>query len=188
MTLDKATAFRNYQDFLAKIDATFAGIQARYPQDFHCRQGCHSCCKPQLTVNALEAAAIRAALEANPALATACLENEKAAPHGKKRCAFLDAGGACLIYTFRPVVCRSHGAPIQYQPEKGKKSKQDAEEKRMRDVCVLNFTTGNVLQLPLTDVLNLDTINTLLEILNKAFASEKRTTLAPSTLLDRTIV
>jgi Fe-S-cluster containining protein len=29
------------------------------------------------------------------------------------RCAALDPGGRCLIYAARPVVCRSHGAPIR---------------------------------------------------------------------------
>src|SRR5262249_51819145 len=35
------------------------------------------------------------------------------ADHRKDRCGALDSAGRCLIYDARPIVCRSHGAPIR---------------------------------------------------------------------------
>jgi len=77
-----------------------------------CGSGCSDCCHVRLTITNVEAAAIRdeivtwdmgrrAALAANVAAAAA------------DRCVALDASGRCLIYAVRPVVCRSHGAPVR---------------------------------------------------------------------------
>jgi len=33
------------------------------------------------------------------------------------RCAALDEGGRCLVYAARPIVCRSHGAPIRMRKD-----------------------------------------------------------------------
>ena len=33
------------------------------------------------------------------------------------RCAALTPGGRCLVYAARPIVCRSHGAPIRLRSE-----------------------------------------------------------------------
>ena len=96
----------------AKIDAFFIRVEGRHGDDMQCGTGCSDCCHARLTVTGVEGAAIRAELATWPdprrrALAT----NVAAGP--LDRCAALDPGGRCLIYAARPVVCRSHGAPIR---------------------------------------------------------------------------
>ncbi len=100
-----------YPELAAKVDAFFARVEARHGSDLQCQTGCSDCCHARLTVPRVEAQAIthelarwpaprRAALAANAALST-------------DRCAALDPQGRCMIYEVRPLVCRSHGAPIR---------------------------------------------------------------------------
>ena len=96
----------------AKVDAFFARVEARHGEDMQCTTGCSDCCHVRLTVTPVEARAIRAEVarwssERRAALAATVT----AAPPG--RCAALDPAGRCSIYTARPIVCRSHGAPIR---------------------------------------------------------------------------
>jgi Fe-S-cluster containining protein len=99
-------------ELTAKVDAFFTRVETRHGDDMQCTTGCSDCCHVRLTVTSVEAAAIRDALaswsgERRAALAA----NVAAAP--TDRCAALDPNGRCLIYDVRPVVCRSHGAPIR---------------------------------------------------------------------------
>lgn len=100
-----------YRELTAKIDGFFARVVARHGEDMRCGSGCSHCCHTRLSITAVEAQPIvdevstwspdrKAALRANVQAST-------------DRCAALDANGLCLIYEVRPVVCRSHGAPIR---------------------------------------------------------------------------
>lgn len=152
-----------YTELRSKVDAKFAEIAGRNSKDFACGVGCHSCCLPGLTVNPLEAEAIRRYLDAHP-------EKRSAPSFGKNRCRFLGANGACSIYEARPLVCRSHGAPLQYRDPENKKFE---EALRFRDVCPLNFQEKDLGKLPAEDVFNLDTVNTLLSLLaSRAFGKK----------------
>lgn len=170
-----------YRELRARVDAKFSEIQAAHPADFACRQGCHSCCKPALTVNALERAELAAFLRARPELVTELRALEAANPFRGKRCAFLRAGGDCAVYEARPFVCRSHGAPLQFRPLDAKD-----ENERVRDVCPLNFTQRSIAELPANDVINLDTIHTLLALLSqRAFPGDlSRTALRVGEIVD----
>ena len=96
----------------AKIDAFFTRVETRHGDDMACRTGCSDCCHTRLTVTGVEAAAIRGEVESWPDHRRAALAaNVAAGP--LDRCAALDPAGRCLIYAARPVVCRSHGAPIR---------------------------------------------------------------------------
>jgi len=99
-------------ELTAKIDAFFSRVEARHGGDMACQTGCSDCCHVRLTVTTVEAAAITAHLEALPADERATLAR-RAAGSPPDRCAALDALGRCQIYAARPVVCRSHGAPIR---------------------------------------------------------------------------
>ena len=169
-----------YRDLRARVDEKFHEIQAAYPSDFSCRQGCHSCCKPALTVNAIERAELREHLEARPALVVELRALAAENPHRGKRCSFLRAGGDCAVYEARPLVCRSHGAPLQFRPLDSKD-----ENLRNRDVCPLNFTARGISELPATSVINLDTINVLLALLcQRAYpGDESRTALTVDAIL-----
>lgn len=66
----------------------------------------------RLTVTGAEAQAIRTELAGWPAERRAELaDNARAA--APDRCSALGPSGRCLIYEVRPIVCRSHGAPIR---------------------------------------------------------------------------
>ena len=102
-------------ELTAKVDAFFARVEARHGEDMQCATGCSDCCHARLTVTGVEAAAIRAELATWPADRRAALAaNAAAAP--ADHCAALDPAGRCLIYAARPLVCRSHGAPIRLGP------------------------------------------------------------------------
>ena len=158
-------ALDQYRELLRRLDEKFAEIHARYPGEFACRLGCHSCCKPGLTVGALEAQALGLWFDAHPEAAEAAKRLEQANPHSGKRCALLDEHGACVAYEARPLVCRSHGAPLQYKDPSGRG--KDDEQVRLRDVCPLNFRSTELASLPPDAVLNLDTLNTLLALLTR---------------------
>jgi Fe-S-cluster containining protein len=93
-----------------KVDAFFARVADRHGGDMQCATGCSDCCHVQLSITAIEAAAIRAHVLAWPSERRRELAN---APTGNDRCAALDSAGKCKIYHARPMVCRSHGVPIR---------------------------------------------------------------------------
>jgi hypothetical protein len=101
-----------YRELTTKVDAFFDRVLARHAEDMQCRSGCSDCCHVRLTVTGVEAAAIRAEIATWPdPRRVALAANVAAAP--ADRCAALDGDGRCLIYAARPIVCRSHGAPIR---------------------------------------------------------------------------
>ena len=93
----------------AKVDAFFARVEARHGDDMRCHTGCSDCCHVRLTVTSVEAAAIRAEVAGWPEAARRALAEVGPAD----RCAALDGAGRCRIYAARPIVCRSHGAPVR---------------------------------------------------------------------------
>ena len=101
-----------YRELTAKVDAFFERVHARHGHDMQCGSGCSDCCHVRLSVTGVEAEAIRDELATWPADRRAALAaNAAAAPDD--RCGALDDNGRCLIYAVRPIVCRSHGAPIR---------------------------------------------------------------------------
>ncbi len=147
------TALSNYKLLLQKVDQKFAQILEKYPQDFKCQKGCYSCCKKDLTVSQIEAENIKDHLK-NPQV----LEKISLDKGQKAYCDFLSEDGACLIYEARPIICRSHGAPIRWK---------ESENSEQRDVCYLNFTTQKLEDLSDQDFFQIDTLNTILTALNK---------------------
>lgn len=101
-----------YPELASKVDAFFGRVAERHGDDMQCGSGCSDCCHVRLSVTAVEADAIRHEVAAWPADRRAALAaNVRAAP--AEHCAALDPGGRCLVYAARPIVCRSHGAPIR---------------------------------------------------------------------------
>ena len=93
----------------AKVDAFFGRVQSRHGSDMQCDTGCSDCCHVQLSITGVEAAAIR------DLVATWPVERRRAIAVSREpsACAALDRDGRCTIYAARPLVCRSHGAPIR---------------------------------------------------------------------------
>lgn len=99
----------------AKVDAFFARVEARHGDDMQCATGCSDCCHVRLTITGVEARAIAGEVAGWPAARRRALAD---APD-PGRCAALDPAGRCRIYAARPVVCRSHGAPIRMAEPRG---------------------------------------------------------------------
>jgi hypothetical protein len=97
-----------YGELADKVDAFFARVAARHGADMQCATGCFDCCAPGLTITTVEADAIRALVAGWDDARRAELGVEHRAG-----CSALDAHGRCRVYAARPIVCRSHGAPIR---------------------------------------------------------------------------
>jgi hypothetical protein len=106
-----------YHLLTAKVDGFFARVLARHGDQMQCGSGCADCCHTRLTVTAVEAAAIEDHVVALAPDARAELAALAARPvaddPARIRCAALGDDDRCRIYAARPVVCRSHGAPIK---------------------------------------------------------------------------
>lgn len=151
--------FSEYLALVAKVDDKFAEILARQPQQFACRAACHSCCQPGLTISQVEAKRIAAFLQDNPQIVARMAAQN---PHAGSRCRWLDGQGHCAIYAVRPIVCRSHGAPIKF--------KQNAQLRR--DVCSLNFKDTPLVAVDAMDFIDIDTLNTILSLINRRFDAD----------------
>lgn len=101
-----------YPELAAKVDAFFARVQARHASELRCDTGCSHCCHVRLSITGVEAEAIRNEIGGWPEERRYTLRNTVAAAPAD-RCAALDASGRCQIYAVRPIVCRSHGAPVR---------------------------------------------------------------------------
>lgn len=106
-----------YPDLASKVDAFFARVQTRHGEDMNCNTGCHHCCHVRLSITRVEANAIRAEVATWPATRKQVLAANVAGA-AADRCTALDGSGRCLIYQVRPIVCRSHGAPIRMRDER----------------------------------------------------------------------
>jgi len=98
-------------ELTAKVDAFFTRVHERHGSDMQCGTGCSDCCHVRLSITSVEASAIRDHVAGWPDdLRRALAPGPGADP---THCAALDAAGRCKIYLARPLVCRSHGAPIR---------------------------------------------------------------------------
>ncbi|HEY4181947.1 MAG TPA: YkgJ family cysteine cluster protein [Kofleriaceae bacterium] len=101
----------------AKVDAFFDRAAARHGDDMQCHTGCSDCCHVRLSVTTVEAHAIWEHLQGLSAtqrevIATAATQELERSGEDV-RCTALGPDGRCRIYAVRPIVCRSHGAPIR---------------------------------------------------------------------------
>ena len=116
----------------AAVGSVVAPLEARLGPRLTCARGCAGCCVDELTVFAVEAAALvrhhRALFEAE-------------APRAPGACALLDDAGACRAYAHRPYVCRTQGLPLRWVEEG-----DDGAPVELRDECALNGAGGPPLE------------------------------------------
>ena len=155
--------FDDYRLLLAKASAKFSEIQMRHAGEMNCGRGCHLGCAPGLSVFAVERANMLEHIHATPGLSEKLTELECTNPYQGERCSFLNEVGECTVYEARPLICRTHGAPIFYRDE------TDADSGEI-DACRLNFDGGAALKLlSADDLINLDLLNQLLTLVNRHF-------------------
>jgi uncharacterized protein len=147
-----------YPELASKVDAFFARAQARHADDMRCGSGCSHCCHVRLSITGVEAAAIRDELSTWPDDRRASLaSNARAA--AADRCAALDGDGRCLIYAARPIVCRSHGAPIRLR---------DARSLPIVQACPDNFTRRGPAAADADCIIDQETLSALVLAVDRA--------------------
>ncbi|MGA7614942.1 MAG: YkgJ family cysteine cluster protein [Thermoanaerobaculia bacterium] len=140
-----------YRRILALADAHFDQVLRTQRGNLSCRVGCTHCCHGFFEIGAADVSIIAEALGHMPAgerdrLIRAARASLETTNHPRlrdltksERDAFLDsteglpcpalgADGACTIYDFRPLICRTFGLPIREGP------------RFLGEECFLNFT------------------------------------------------
>ncbi len=144
--------YTSYAQFLKQADEHFDRLTAKHASSFKCRQGCHACCEPGLTVLKVEAENIVRYIAQNPTVQQELRSIQTTNPHNGTRCSMLNQDGQCAIDPVRPFICRSHGAPIAIA----------REDYYQIDVCPLNFTENPIEELGPEDFFILDDWNDIL--------------------------
>jgi uncharacterized protein len=171
-------AIRNYQNLVEKVDEFSSRITAEYANLIYCKKGCDNCCR-NISIFPVEAFSLAMALRQTSSTESAYIR-ELAHSAAPDICPLLD-NGACLLYQFRPIICRTHGIPLLIS---------DGHEKTL-DFCPKNFI--GISTLPSTSVMNLDLLNATLSAINGIFLascdgtvcrSKDRFSIAEALLLD----
>jgi uncharacterized protein len=144
-----------------RVDQHFVAAVARTPAAFHCRAGCSQCCGVRFGVFAVEATRVAAALVElsvrEPELRARVRAQADLPTHSA--CALL-VDGRCSVYDERPLICRSHGLPVQRHGDDGELHVE---------VCPLNFTDDAA---PPASVLVLEAVNAPLGVLARMWDGE----------------
>jgi Fe-S-cluster containining protein len=148
----------NYRQLVARIDALCQGIEGALHEHITCSEGCSSCCTA-VTLFPVEAAALRAVLDSLPADQAAAIRRHVSEHADDERCPLLEHH-RCLLYSARPIICRTHGLPILYSENDGQHV----------DCCPLNLEQCE--SLPGSVVIDLDRLNALLVAINALFLSQ----------------
>jgi Fe-S-cluster containining protein len=142
----------NYREILDKADAHFHEVARKQPQHLECN-GCSLCCYGLFEIGAADIpvlaeglsqlhparrkSIIRRAVEIvassqHPNLRETEMSEKDAFFHrtASTRCPNLSDEGRCLVYEYRPLVCRTFGVPLR------------EGDQYLGDVCDLNFTSA----------------------------------------------
>ncbi len=167
---------RSYRELVAQVDRMLDGVRSRYPADIFCRKGCDCGCR-NLSIFPVEALSVFIALQELPANTAAAIR-QRAQADTFWNCPLLKER-ACGLYPFRPIICRTHGFPLQTiyngQPSIG--------------YCRHNFKDKS--GVPQDAITDLDRINCSLRAINTAFIRRVnvqlpvRLSIAAAVLLDR---
>jgi Fe-S-cluster containining protein len=148
----------NYRQLVARIDHLCQGITARLGQQITCSEGCSSCCST-ITIFPVEATALRDALDTLPVLEAEAIRQHVSRQDAGEGCPLL-ANQRCLLYSARPIICRTHGLPIIYI--------QDGQ--RTSDCCPRNLSTAE--SVSGANTVDLDALNALLVAVNALYLSQ----------------
>jgi Fe-S-cluster containining protein len=156
-SVDIHTCLRNYRSLLTRVDRLLDSVRRRYPGHIACHKGCDCGCR-NISVFPIEALSLVRAIQDLPGGAGAKIRR-RAAAASFWDCPLLE-DRACRLYPFRPVICRTHGFPLQThyngQPSIG--------------YCRHNFK--DLPSIPADAVIDLDTINGTLRTMNAIYVAE----------------
>ena len=150
-------AIEIYYRLRDEVDSQVAVLEKLHGKWIACRKGCCSCCL-NLSVWPVEFYAILEQMKA-----TKC---PKPQLNEGKECSFLDGQGACQIYPFRPIICRTHGLPLAYWQE-------DSHPPGYGIIfCDQNFDAASDICFNLNNTLNMEQVNEKLARVNIVFLEE----------------
>ena len=152
-------ALENYHQLVTRVDTLCKGITDALGEQITCSAGCSSCCL-SITVFPVEAEAMREALEKMPPFQVDEIRRHVAKHADGEQCPLL-LHDHCLLYSARPIICRTHGLPIVYT----------VDDQRNSDCCPHNMIAAETV-LSGSNVVNLDTLNTVLSAVNTIFLSQ----------------
>lgn len=92
-------------------------------------------------------------MELPEATQRAVYERALATRDSSPRCPLLDAEARCVVYSARPIICRSHGVPVRTGER--------------RDVCPLNFKDAPLETIDDDCVLDLEHTNAILSVIDQ---------------------
>lgn len=161
----RPASLERYAALAQKTDDFFQRVENRYAASMQCQSGCHDCCHVQLSVTAIERAVIAEGLKTLPPQLLRALAEQSRSPN-PNRCSALDGAGKCMIYAFRPLVCRSHGLPIRMSA-----SLPIAGQAQI-SACFRNFAADDVSALAPDCILDQQTLSAILLVLNHQYAQE----------------
>jgi len=145
-----------------KTDDFFSAVIQRHLPRMACAPGCASCCGRMPSVFPVEAWIIAELMREEPEALDHVVE--ALLPHRNaqevKPCVMLSAQGRCRIYDARPIICRSHGAPIRVP----------GRTIQGFDVCPLNFSEpGQRALVAPEDILDVERLNEILAVVDNLF-------------------
>ena len=146
-----------YRDLLNSVDRLLYRIGRRYSAQIACHRGCSCGCR-NLSIFPIEALFLANALQ-NLLAEPAARIRRRAVTASFWECPLLE-DRACYLYAFRPVICRTHGFPLQ----------TIYNERVSIGYCRHNFK--NMSSIPDDAVIDLDHINGALRTINASAVSE----------------
>lgn len=149
---------RNYQQLSDRVAELCGQIEERCSEHLACKEGCDSCCR-HLSLFWVEAVALAWELKQVDPVAAETIRQQARSATETGPCPLL-LGGRCLLYSARPLICRTHGLPLLLE--------RDGE--RRIDYCPLNFQQATTL--PSGALVNLETLNATLAAVNALFVQE----------------
>src|SRR5437867_1675494 len=144
----------SYKAILNRADAFFRSVMQSQPQNLQCGRGCSLCCYGLFEIGAADIpllaeglsqlhpmrrrkivrrAAEIVAQSRHPNLreATPLEKDEFFSRTASVACPNLNASGECMVYEYRPLICRTFGLPLRQG------------DRYLGDVCDLNFNEAS---------------------------------------------
>ena len=142
--MDNTTAIQEYRNLRRQTDEQATVLEKHHAGRMVCRKSCCQCCT-NLTVFPVEFFSI--VEEMKQAGIT------KPAFDAAKACGYLDDKGNCIIYPYRPIICRTQGLPLAFYDE--------LQEGYSVTFCPKNFADSDPDELDFgpNNTLNLDELN-----------------------------
>lgn len=153
----KESTIERYIKLRELIDQMAADLETINAGGMVCRKGCCDCCV-NLTVFPVEFFAIVEGMKKAGV--------SKPAFDAARACGYLDEQGACVIYPFRPMICRTQGLPLAFY--------DDQQEGYSVSFCPKNFAEDDPEDLDFgpDNTLNLDDLNDALFEIHLAYLAE----------------